>query len=370
MPGPRLSWAPFVALAALAGPAPAAPLPGKVVPPASYALPFGVADDRTGFFKNDKGGIDAVDLRSGKALWTAKVAGTPLAVAGPRLVAQVGKKVVVLDTGTGKPIRESAALGFPDWVAVGTAYGRSYAARGWVDGDKFYLAWEARAWYAGGARPTPEVERRARKHAAGVARIDLATGKVDMLEREKAPRPPGPKVHPAVAKAAARSVWTAGGQESVVRTAGKYAVAADLEAKGPQQSVVLRRWELDGGKELAPVTLLTNRSLRVEWGADNKVVLVHPALVREALPAGDYAWWAFSAQTGKQVGKFEYAEGTAQATALGPHAYYVVQGRMIGRPPFGPNRTVPRTLRAVDLKSGKLAWERSVEGQVFLLPRP
>ena len=51
-------------------------------------LPAGVVDPTgaTGYFLNEGGGIDAVDLPSGKRLWTRVEIGMPLFVAGDRLL--------------------------------------------------------------------------------------------------------------------------------------------------------------------------------------------------------------------------------------------------------------------------------------------
>jgi hypothetical protein len=54
-----------------------------------------------------------------------------------------------------------------------------------LDINGLWLSWEARAWYAGGARPTPQIEKAARKDASGVARIDLDSGKVEPLDSAK-----------------------------------------------------------------------------------------------------------------------------------------------------------------------------------------
>src|SRR5205807_2310683 len=96
-------------------------------------------------------------------------------------------RVVVLDAmQKGTRLLESQPVNFPDWVSVGVAHGRFFATTARLDGDGgLLLIWGARAWYAGGARPTPEIERRARKAAAGVVRIDLKSGRATALEADK-----------------------------------------------------------------------------------------------------------------------------------------------------------------------------------------
>jgi len=153
----------------------------------------GVADpaDKVGFFPNTTGGIDALDLATGKLLWSSKSANRPLAASENRLFAQVGHagevRVVALDVSKdGKLALESDPIKLADWVSVRTAYGRSFASNARVEGDALLLSWEANAFYAGGARPPPEIEKAARKEASGFVRVDLKTGKIAALNKDQA----------------------------------------------------------------------------------------------------------------------------------------------------------------------------------------
>ncbi len=121
----------------------------------------GVADPagRIGYFRNTTGGIDALDLGSGKLLWASKDASRPLLASADRVFAHqevAGKpsqfRVVVLDsTKEGKTVLETEPIALPDWASVAVAYGRSYRSGARLDGNDLYVAWEARAFYAGGA---------------------------------------------------------------------------------------------------------------------------------------------------------------------------------------------------------------------------
>jgi hypothetical protein len=72
--------------------------------------------------------------------------------------------------------------------------------------------WQANAFYAGGARPSPEIEAAARKEASGFARIDLQSGKVTRDNR-KPPEAdfqlgPGGGFHPRVGEYEFRATET------------------------------------------------------------------------------------------------------------------------------------------------------------------
>jgi hypothetical protein len=349
------------------GLSPAAPAEGAA---GSVPFPGGVADaaGKGAFVTNPKGGIDALDLETGKVLWQTAEASKPLAVSEKRLVAQAAVKgkansvrVVVFDiSDKGKRLLESDPVVFPDWVAVGLALGRSFTSSGRLDKGDLLLRWEARAWYAGGARPTPEIEQAARKHAKGVAKVSLESGKVEMLAEDKAPAEPTVKLPKELEKVTSHQYWTGSTWETKPLVVGKKVVALALEQETKQQKLLLKSWDLETAKAQEPVELLKGQSLWMQLQADGRYLFVHQAIPKEKLPEGDYAWWIFALETGKQVAKLPYDAGTREMTVLGPRLYYVVQGA--GKPMRpGFDLTQPRTLKAVDLKTGKLLWEHAVE---------
>ena len=53
----------------------------------------------------------------------------------------------------------------------------------------------------------------------------------------------------------------------------------------------------------------------------------------QGLPPGDYAWWVYSLETGKQVAKLPYSGALTEATVLGGRLYHLSGGQ--GRPDVG-----------------------------------
>lgn len=158
----------------------------------SKSLPGGGQADpagKIGYFPNTVGGVDALALADGKLLWSTKECNLPLAATEKIVYAQKGNgnqlRIVALDAGQeGKVAWTSPPLPLPGWASVGPAYGRSFHSAIRMEGGTMFVIWEARAFYAGGARPTAEVEKRARMEASGVARVDLSSGKVDPLDAD------------------------------------------------------------------------------------------------------------------------------------------------------------------------------------------
>ncbi len=75
----------------------------------------------------------------------------------------------------------------------------------------------------------------------------------------------------------------------------------------------------------------------------------------------------YSLTTGKETAHFTAEANAAEFTILGPRAFFAVTGPSKG-PPFGAVQ--PRTLKAVDLKTGKRPWELPLEGERLPPPPP
>jgi hypothetical protein len=341
-------------------------------------LPGGVADPagKTGYLANDKGGIDAVNLETGELLWESKEAPRPLGASDQFLVCQLPVKekanqvrIVVLDVSQkGKRMLESDPVVFPDWVSVGLTHGRTFASEGRLHKGELLLKWEAHAFYAGGAAPTPEIVKRAKKDASGVARVNLETGKVEMLEADKVPPEASPKLPRELEGVVSQQYWTGRDWKKAPLVVGNTLCAlAVSDSGGGTAKLTLKRWDLATGKELEPVELLQGKSLWPQVSPDGRYLFVHQALVKEQLPEGDYAWWVFGLADGKQVAKLPYEPGLT--TVLGPRAYFLTTQPRKG-PPVGGALVQPRQIKAVDLKTGKTEWERPIEPQRMLPPLP
>jgi hypothetical protein len=350
----------------------------------AISLPGGTADPagRTGFVTGPDGHIDAINLKDGKLRWKTKVLCHPLIAYDGKLAAWVagpGKANQILirifdATQDGKRVRESDPVIFPAWVSVGLTHGRTFSltTEGIVKG-KLVLHWDARAFYAGGAAPPPQVVAASRKHAAGTARVNLASGKVEMLSAKEGDAGTGPKLPPGREKVTSRQYWTGSNWETKLLVAGKVLAALQQQkADGQKEKLVLKRWDRKTGKALEPVALLEGQALWLQVQPGGNYVFVHQALVKTALPPGDYAWWIFSLETGKQVGKVPFEAGTQSVAVIGSRAFFLVPGQIKarpgGRPFFGMEQ--PRALKAYALASGRLLWERPVEPIRRLPPPP
>jgi hypothetical protein len=370
-------WLICCAAVLVAGSAIAAPAPEKdTTPPRSVLLPIGVADEagKVGFVPNDKDGIDAIDLANGETLWQTTESTKPLLAFEKRLVMWTPVKdkphefrLLVLDTSAkGKRILESDPIALPDWVGFG-GYGRSFTAKASLVKDAVVLTWEARAWYAGGARPTPEIEKAARKEATGAVRMNLENGKVESVDLKKLDDS-SPKLPESLEKVKSRQYWTGFEWKTAPIIVGGRACVLEAEQGKDQEKMTLKIYDVASGKEKDTVKLLEGKSLWPQLSLDGRHLFVHQALVKEQLPQGDYAWWVYELDTGKEAGKLPYIQGGG-ISVVGDHAIFLVTQARKGV--GGPGQwKQSRSLQAVGLKTGKLDWEHMVEPLVMLPPLP
>jgi hypothetical protein len=162
-------------------------------PPILHVLPGnGIADsvEKTGFFPSTTGGIDALNLVTGKVLWSSKEANLPLITIQNSLFALKGNgnqlRVIKMDAGKqGQRLFESPPIPLPKWASATVAYGTSFRSSVRSNSSGLFLVWEASAFYSGGVQPTPEMVARARKNQDGVEKINKNTGKIESLDVKK-----------------------------------------------------------------------------------------------------------------------------------------------------------------------------------------
>ncbi|MCI0701328.1 MAG: hypothetical protein L0241_09640 [Planctomycetia bacterium] len=148
-------------------------------------------DQKFVFLPAKEGGIEAIELATGKVVWTNK-AGAKLAGASDKLVfAWTGEakkanefRLFAMDVTTGKTVGKSDPIAMPGWATTAKVHGRTFRTAAKTDGEGAVVVWEAGAFYAGGAAPTPEIIAAAKKNANGVAKIDFKSGKVTNENRK------------------------------------------------------------------------------------------------------------------------------------------------------------------------------------------
>jgi hypothetical protein len=164
-----------------------------------------------------------------------------------------------------------------------------------------------------------------------VARVNLVTGKVAMLPADKGLPEPKVKLPEELAKLKSQQYWTGADWKTDLFIVGKTVSALDVKQVGGMSQMSLKRWDLATGKPLETVELLRGKELWPQVSLDGQHVFVHQALVKEQLPAADYAWWVYSLATGKQVSKYPFEAPLNNVMVLGPRAYHLVSSQRARR---------------------------------------
>jgi hypothetical protein len=164
-----------------------------VEPPGVPVVGVGIvsSDQKMVFVPAKDGGVEALDIASGRALWTNKAA-NKLAGASDRLVfAWVGDskkphtfRVVALKADDGRTLGKSDPIEMPDWATTEKVGGRSFRVAARADGDGAVVVWQAGAFYFGGAAPTEEILAAAKKDASGAVSVRFDTGKVTVAKEK------------------------------------------------------------------------------------------------------------------------------------------------------------------------------------------
>jgi hypothetical protein len=377
------------------GPLGAAPSPSGRAGPSCWSVSWGVIDGsgRRAFLANATGGIDALDLATGKVLWSTPEVSRPLAVFAGLLLASVPDRddtlrVLVLNW-AGKCLLRSdpvippelgppaAGRGGPRGGRGGRGGGggppgggglpggpggsrgrrpRAFPPTALVRDGELHLFWMPRFRGRGGpwAGADGAPPRRRGPTVAGAVAVDLKTGKIRSLEVDKVPAPDTPPL-PARAEKGITQLLEDETVElkRLLVTPRCAAVVAATALPDESYRVELRRWDARTGKALPRLKLLEGEEVRLVASLDGLSFLVGRA-PRPDEPRTGRVWSAYATATGKKLATFASLSGTTLLTVLGRRAFLVERE---GRPSAdGPPPSA--TLRAVDLRTGKVLWER------------
>jgi hypothetical protein len=306
-----------------------------------FVIPGGVADPagRNGFLANVDGGISAIDLRSGKVYWESKRARRPLFVRGERLYASAPAgsgqlRVVALDV-----LRNGEIAFESDPIAVPLSTSPHPQTLRWTSvKDYLSVTWEE----------SGDSVRR------GGALVDLRTGHVQALPDGFAASDETPKSPVDLSKRVIR--W-----QGFVGVSYKALV---LEETATGQKLVLQSWDASTGQAQPAHELLQGERLIVRPTLNDRYLCLRdtlPSPDQKADERGRHAWSIFDVATGERVARLPFEAGTLAIAVLGSRAYCLVAGGVPGS--LGKAFVNPRVLKAVDLRTGKVLWERPAEGK-------
>lgn len=271
------------------------------------------------YLMNPERGIDAIEVASGKLIWRSTTAAKPLLLFDDRLVAQAealsGNRVlpiVVMNTAAQgeRLLSATVPLPSPAFASIDDAMGSSFTADASLSSGELELTWRF--------TPRPNLGRPgpAPPEIAGAARIDLKTGRVQVLPDGSAP--------------------------TQHRASPNGGVPADIQ--------------LEPGLNLSIAS------------ADSKTFLANKPAGTDATGWTDYQWVIYSLHTREKLGEIRMPTSAAPFFVWNSTLVYV--SRPYGRRIDGKWVQESLELRGVDLKLSRELWKIPIRDTAYHGPFP
>jgi len=337
------------------------PITGFAAQPSSaFLLRRGAIVDASrgaAYISKPNGTIDALDLASGRTLWTSAAAALPLGASQDVLVAQSEERsparkfqIAVLDTASGRKLSE-ASVTLPEGVRalVTDEEGKAFRATAEREGAVFVVSWFYQESPMEGI--APQSGEPAWRLFAGSARISAQSGKVIAAE--------GGAVRDVPARwrtydSPPRAPWRAG------------AALAQTEG-GRGRPLTLKRTEAATGREL-PDQALSSRALVAVASADERNLLASEQVGEGGPDDPEYQWNIFTLETGERAGELRRDVSAAPFFVFSdsvifesrPHGYLRGDVRV----------EEPLEIHSVRLSSGVPKWKVELRDLSYRGPRP
>ncbi len=319
-----------------------------------------VVDERHGaaYFPAPDGRLRAIRIATGEPLWQSERSLTPLLVIDEQLLAIASDPepanaiiLVALGIADGMPALALPSIELPLWVAIAPAPGRYFELRACSDGRAAVLDWQARSWYAGGARPSDKTLERESRHGEGRMELDLEGSAIRQVEVPKVTVPESLRSIRSAPYSTGESI-----SEQLI-LADSHAAALSLRTTPGEQQLYLEVWDRNSGEPRLKTQIATGTSLRSMVSDDRQQLFVHDRWADDVTVIQ-----AFSLANGRKLGSARVASSAPPiaAAVLGSSLYLAVDSSR--------RFDSERSLRAYDLDTGELRWSVPVWKPPWLPP--
>ena len=321
--------------------------PGVVVDPIAGRL----------YMMNPKGGIDAVQLDTGKLLWMAQAGAKPLTVFDQRLVAMEESTrgshalpIVLLDTKQSGRVDSSIALPMPAGavpsVSDGPGSSSSVDARVVPDG---LIVW----WTVTG-REIRAIPRPVRVTSnSGAALINPQTHQVTTLTPDQA----AAKLSAGAPPSKAPQLNETEGLYIAPEQANGFFVAVKLGPASVGQPAVLKRWSAQSGKPLPDIDLGPGYEGSA-ISADQSLFLMVRTVDGGRAAGLNYVWTIYSIANGQRVAQVRLADSVSPFFIW--DSILIYESAPANRRVDGKWLQEPLGLRGLNLKTGTEVWNRAL----------
>lgn len=316
------------------------------VPP--FVLERGAVVDTTrgsAYVARPDGTIDAVDLASGRTLWTSGAASLPIGASSDFVVAQIDEQLrpapvfrfAVLDAATGRTV-STAAVTLPAGVFPGVADGANatFLAAADPQGANFLISWLYRETQQSGIAPppgpTPVI------FIAGTVRVAPQSGKI--LGADGGPAAGVPARFRTFATPP-QAPWQTG--SVTARTAG-----------GRGAPLTLVRGESASGHAL-PDQVLSQRPVTWIASSDQQHLLASERVGKGGPDDPEYRWLVYSLDTAARVAEVRREVSAAPFIVFGDSV--VLESRPHGYLSGNVPVTEPLAIQAVRLSTSVPKWK-------------
>jgi hypothetical protein len=323
--------------------------PGVVVDPPAGRL----------YMMNPQGGIDAVEIGSGKLVWTTKDAAKPLTAYDDRVVAQAeqsrnskGFPIDLLDTQNGRRVGSTIVLPTPTGVMpfISNELGSSSTSDAWLKPDGLLIRWTVTSQPVSGiTMPAPRPEYK----DSGAGLIDLKTYRVKALTtdqvsamlRSKESQASSPRLNPNE------------GLYFPPQRADGFFVSIGLGPASAGTPSLLKRWRAPDGEPLPDVDLGPGYAA---WSvsSDGTLFLITKSAGSTTSGAIQYSWSIYVIASGEHVAEFRLPQAATAFFVWNSNVIY--ESSAYAERGLAGWRQHPLAIRTVNFTTGKEVWSRQL----------
>ncbi len=297
-------------------------------------LPGGVSDasGAVGCLRTPEGGLEAIELATGRSLWSSSAPARALLIARGRafvLEERRGEslRLSVYDARSGLAPRayDLASLALPAWATLGESRdGRRWTvfeATARLAGETLEIRYDASRMQVSGI-PLPGPLAR----TEGVARLDLGSGRIERPTGTvpappplSEPLPPAPGVRwvSCHARRPGPGLVLGGPPSNVDGAQLVDGRRLAFEMSSDAQTVIVHRWSGPGGRRETSLRLEHRRATDAVWMTSDR----HHVLLRRANEQGWYE--LYSLESGALVGSLE---GPVDVAVVGGRVFFTTRG--------------------------------------------
>jgi hypothetical protein len=308
-----------------------------------------VVDTSSAYVARPEGGIAAVDLASGRSVWSSDAAAVPLAMVGPLLIAQAEDlppvrrlRIVVFDTAARgrKVIESSIALPEDVYAIVDDEASRSFRVKAEPESNGVRISWTFTETEMEGATDgmAPSV-----RTVTGAAHLDVTTGRALPVTPRRV-----------TVDAMAETLMSSNALKQLPVRSGDVLATTEGGRGGP---LFLKRWDAQTGAPL-PERELLKKAIVALASADRAHVVGAERVGAGGPDDPEYRWSIFAVESGELAGEVRRDVSASPFVVSGSNLVFETPAHGFRRGEVWFEE--PLKIRAVRLSTGVPLWDQEI----------